>query len=141
MNNLIARINLSKIEYKILECAKIIEKPDYEKLKKIYYQYCEYKKFKIPLPFFLENYFFSSRDIIGYYDDDELIAYTLILKYPSENSVVSEQFAWNYENPKLQLGIKSLEHECGLYKSLGYDYLYVGSHQEYKSKFQGYELL
>lgn len=141
MNIIHSRIDLSKTNYQFLKSWKFLETPDYDLLAKIYYEYCEYKKFDSVLPFFLEYYKDTNRDIIGYYDEDNLVAFSLILKYPSVNSVMSEQFAWNYENPKLFLGIKSLENECAIYKNLGYRYLYLGEHQEYKSKFSGYEIL
>jgi hypothetical protein len=138
---LFSRIDLSKTNYKILECARILQKLDCNKLEDIYKKYCNYKKFAEPIPFSIDQYIRGNIDIIGYYDRKTLVAYSLMVKYPKENSVLSDQFAWNYHDPRLRLGIKSLEHECAFYKSLGYRYLYLGEHSEYKSKFQGYELL
>lgn len=138
---LFSRINLSKTNYNTLRCARILHDPDFGILKNIYEKYCDYKKFAEPIPFLIDDYTCDDIDIVGYYDKETLVAYSLILKYPGAKSVCSDQFAWTYHNPKSRLGIKSLEHECAYYKSLGYDYLYLGEHSEYKSKFQGYELL
>jgi hypothetical protein len=93
------------------------------------------------MPFLVEQYQQSNAEVMGYYKENELIAYTLILKYPSRKGVLSEQFAWNYVEPELQLGYRSLEHECEFYKGQGYQYLYLGEHSKYKSKLAGYELL
>jgi len=138
---LFSRINLLKTNYDILSRAKLLHEPDYNVLKNIYDRYCNHKKFIDPIPFILDKYTCNNRDIIGYYNKENLVAYSLILKYPDEHSVLSDQFAWDYYDPKLRLGIKSLEHECAFYKSLGYNYLYLGEHSKYKSKFAGYELL
>jgi hypothetical protein len=138
---LFSRIDLLKTNYKVLNSAKILHNPNYNELKNIYKNYCDYKKFAAPIPFSIDQYTCDNVDIIGYYDNKDLVAYSLIIKYLNENSVFSDQFAWNYHDPRLRLGIKSLEHECAFYKSLGYRYLYLGEHSEYKSKFQGYELL
>lgn len=138
---LFSRINLSKTDYNMIQNARVIHKPNYDILKIIYEKYCDYKKFVDPIPFSIDDHVGDNIDIIGYYDNRELVAYSLILKYLDKNSVFSDQFAWNYYNPKLRLGIKSLEHECAFYKNLGYEYLYLGEHCNYKSKFQGYEIL
>lgn len=138
---LFSRIDLSKTNYKMIDCARILSNPDYDVLKTIYENYCRYKKFVEPIPFLIDNYTVDSADIIGFYDEETLVAYSLILKHPNKNSVCSDQFAWTYHNPKLRLGIRSIEHECAYYKKLDYNYLYLGEHSEYKSKFQGHELL
>jgi hypothetical protein len=92
------------------------------------------------MPIFDSEYTDMSNDIIGYYDQDNLVAFSIVRKYDQDN-VEALQFAWNYHNPKLRLGIKSLEHECALYKKLGYQYLYLGGADEYKSKIAGFEIL
>ena len=51
------------------------------------------------------------------------------------------QFAWDYANPKLRLGIESLKNECAVYKARGFNYLYLGLADEYKSQLDGFELL
>ena len=51
------------------------------------------------------------------------------------------QFAWDYKNPKLHLGIKSLRNECAIYKARGFVNYYLGFHSEYKAQIKGYEVL
>jgi hypothetical protein len=77
---------------------------------------------------------------MGYYDKDELVAFSIIQNYDDKN-VEAYQFAWDYKNPKLHLGIKSLRHECAIYKAKGYKYMYLGPAHKYKENIQGFERL
>jgi hypothetical protein len=135
------RIDLSKTNYTQLDEWKFITNPDFEQLNLIYTKYCEHKKFDSVMPIFKEQFEMPNTDLIGYYDNNQLVAYSLMLKYDASKSVVAERFIWNYVNPKLRFGIRSLEHECALYKTLGYEYLYLGEYVEYKSSIDGFELL
>lgn len=134
------RINLNQTNYYGLMNAKILtdEEIDIEYLQGIYKTYCEYKKFKSVMPLF-ESEFYNN-DIIAYYDNDKIEAFSMIGKYDNKN-VENFQFAWTYHNPDLMLGIKSLEHECATYKALGYDYLYLGGPDNYKQQFDGFEIM
>lgn len=92
------------------------------------------------MPIFNSEYHDPNNDIIGYFDDNVLVAFSLLRKYDKTN-VEAIQFAWTYHNPKLKLGLQSLEHECALYKNLGFQFLYLGEANEYKSKIDGFEIL
>jgi len=92
------------------------------------------------MPIFDREYQDPGNDIIGYFDQDQLVAFSIIRKYDQDN-VEAVQFAWTYHNPKQRLGIESLKHESALYKKLGYKYLYLGGADEYKSKIDGFEVL
>lgn len=92
------------------------------------------------MPIFRSEYTDVNNDIIGYYDQNNLVAFSLLRKFDTEN-VEAIQFAWTYNNPKLQLGIKSLHQECAIYKALGYKFLYLGEANEYKRKIDGFEIL
>lgn len=136
-----ARINLEKTNYTILQSDwSFIRDPDIKILNTIYITYCQHKKFRSVMPIFDSEYTDSNTDIIGYYDKNLLVAFSMIKKYDFDN-VEAVQFAWTYNNPKLRLGIKSLEHECALYKQLGFKFLYLGEANEYKSKIKGFEIL
>jgi hypothetical protein len=82
----------------------------------------------------------NKNDVIGYYENTKLVAFSLLRRYDTDN-VEAIQFAWNYENPSLQLGIESLKSECAFYKDLGFRYLYLGGADEYKKKIDGFEIL
>jgi hypothetical protein len=136
-----ARINLEQTNYPIFQSNwEFIQNPDVAVLNNIYIQYCRYKKFPSVMPIFDCEYHDPRNDIIGYFDQGILIAFSIVRKYDCDNAE-AVQFAWNYHNPKQRLGIESLKHECALYKKLGYKYLYLGGADEYKSKINGFEIL
>jgi len=106
----------------------------------IYKDYCKYKKFTSVMPLFLSQFQNNENDIHVYLHDGQTVAWSLCKRYDQYN-VESLQFAWNYKNPELELGKISLEHECAYYKRQGFKYLYLGESADYKSQFDGYELL
>jgi hypothetical protein len=136
------RINLSKTNYSLLNTAKVIisKEENFDKLIKIYQDYCRYKQFTSVMPIFLSEVVDTNTDIIGYYDTNNLVAWSLLKKFDAQ-SVECVQFSWNYNTPKLRLGIRSIEHECAYYKQLGFEYLYLGETSDYKCQFDGYEEL
>ena len=89
------------------------------------------------MPIFNSEFLDPKNDVIVY-TDEYICAFSLMRRYDSEN-VEAIQFAWDYEDPSLEMGIRSLKFECAYYKSLGYKYLYLGEVSEYKKKFDGYE--
>ena len=93
------------------------------------------------MPLFKNDYYGADTEVLGYHNaTGELIAFSLIRKHDQHN-VEAVQFAWNYHEPRLRLGIRSLENECARYKRLGYNYLYLGLIDEYKRQFDGFEIL
>ena len=132
------RIKLSKTNYKPYENSLILTNPNLKEIQKIYKQYCEYKKFKSVQPLFENDV--KVHKVMGYYDEGEFVAFSLLYELDKHN-IESLQFAWNYKNPKLRLGIVSLENECDWAKANGYRYLYLGQDDRYKSQFKGYEKL
>lgn len=135
-----ARINLTKTNYNLLSNSQFLHKIDINQLNEIFTQYCRYKKFESVMPIFDNQYNDVNTDIIGYFVEQELVAFTMIRKLDQHN-VENCQFAWNYNNPKLGLGIESLKNECAVYKNLGYEYMYLGLADEYKSQLDGYEIV
>lgn len=133
------RIDLRKTSYSQLDNWDILVSPNYEELLLIYNKYCAYKKFKSVCPLFEEE--ISRNEVLGYYHENKLVAFSIIVKYDSQKSVWADQHAWDYANPELRIGINSLQNECAYYKSLGYNYLYLGSDDDYKYRLQGFELI
>jgi len=131
------RINLEKTNYRPVKNFKILSKPDYDQLNRIYYDYCTYHGFNSVIPLYPED---LESTIFGYYDEGELVAWSMQLEYQSSRVVHNDQFAWNYKNPKLTLGIRSIRNECAYYKKLGYRYMYLQQFSEYKTNFQGFEI-
>lgn len=135
-----ARIDLLQTNYKKLRNFQFIKHVNNLELQKIYKEYCDYKNFKSVMPIFDSEFFDPKNDVIGYYDGEMLVAFSLLRRYDDEN-VEAVQFAWDYKTPKLRLGIDSLKSECAVYKELGFKYLYLGGADEYKKKIDGFELL
>lgn len=136
-----ARINLGLTNYNtsILDW-QYLKNPDTNQLNTIYKIYCEYKKFPSVMPIFDSEYTDPKNDVIGYFEKDKLVAFSLLRKYDLEN-VEAIQFAWTYSNPQLRLGIQSLKQECAVYKRMGFKFLYLGEADQYKSEIDGFEIL
>ncbi len=132
------RIKLSKTNYKIYDNSLILDNPNLKEIQKIYKKYCDHKKFKSVQPIFEND--IRVHKVIGYYHNGKMVAFSLLYELDKKN-IEALQFAWDYETPKLRLGIKSLEHECAWAKNNGYKYLYLGQDDRYKSQFKGYEVL
>ena len=135
-----ARINLDKTTYQATVPWLYLHDPDIAELNDIYRTYCIYKHFGSVMPIFDSQYTDADTDVIGYYDADELVAFSLIKRYDNENALCS-QFAWTYHKPKMRLGIESLLTECAIYKERGFKYLYLDQAHLYKQGIQGFELL
>ena len=140
---MICRIDLTKIKYKQIDFV-LLGLQDFPKCEEIYKQYIEHNDIENPHPVFEEEWNTEAKynvDVIGYYDNDDLVAWSLTYKFPSKQTVIADQFAWNYSNPKLKLGYKSIRSECAYYKSQGFKYFILGDPDKYKEELQGYGLI
>ncbi len=135
-----ARIDLHGTNYDILSGSGKIVEINIGELQGIYLAYCRHKKFKSVMPIFDSEFTDPRNDVIGYRDGERLVAFSLMRRYDDLN-VEAVQFAWDYQNPRLRLGISSLKSECAYYKQLGYRYLYLGEADEYKRKIDSFEIL
>ena len=135
-----ARVDLSKNDDQVAVTWAYLKNPDISVLNDIYKTYCIYKHFASVMPIFDSQYTDPDTDGIGYYDKDLLVAFSLIKRYDNENALCA-QFAWNYRNPKLRLGIESLRTECAIYRERGFKYLYLDQAHLYKQGITGFELL
>ena len=135
-----ARIDLSKTNYSVnVECMHITQ-PDIPALNKIYKTYCTYKRFSSVMPIFDSRYLDPMTDVIGYYDQAKLVAFSLIRRY-DEHNALCDQFAWTYHKPQMRLGIETMKTECAMYKARGFRYLYLEQAHLYKSSMDGFEIL
>ena len=135
-----ARIDLSKTNYSIDIEWMYMTNPDISALNAIYRAYCIYKKFSSVMPIFDARYTDQMTDVIGYYDQAKLVAFSLIRRY-DEHNALCDQFAWTYHNPKLRMGIETMKAECAIYKARGFRYLYLEQAHLYKSEIDGFEIL
>ena len=75
-----ARIDLSKtayqpsVDYRYLSATN----DTIDQLNNIYRTYCIYKHFSSVMPIFKQQYTDPMTDIIGYYDNEKLVAFSLI---------------------------------------------------------------
>ena len=135
------RIDLSKTNYTPLEHFVMFIEPPVEKLQTIYKKYCAYKQFDSVMPIFDSQFTDVKNDVYGYVDNrHEIVAFSIVRRHDDKNAE-AWQFAWDYADPALRLGIHSLETECAIYKKWGYEYLYLGEAADYKSELDGYEIL
>jgi hypothetical protein len=135
-----ARINLTKTTYQAAVPWQYLRDPNIADLNDIYRTYCIYKKFGSVMPIFDSQYTDPNTDVIGYYDAEQLVAFSLIKRYDTQNALCA-QFAWTYSRPQLRLGIESLKTECAIYRDRGFRYLYLDQAHLYKQGFEGFELL
>lgn len=136
-----ARINLSNTYYpEDIVDLRVLDNPDPDVILSLYKTYCDHKKFISVMPMFAERFVEPSKDVLGYYDNNELVAFSLMHRFNDEH-VEAIQFAWNYHKPDMRLGIESLKAECAHYKARGFNYIYIGEAQEYKKEIDGFELL
>ena len=133
------RINLSKINYRVYPGAeRFTWASGIAPYEQIYQDYCAHKQFESVMPLFLQQFQDPHNDTHVYRNGTDIVAWSLCRRWDNRNAE-SLQFAWNYQQPELELGRRSLEHECAYYKRLGYEYLYLGQVVEYKTRFDGYE--
>ena len=135
-----ARIDLSKTNYQINVEWMYMTRPDIAALNNIYRDYCVHKKFSSVMPIFDSRYTEPMTDVIGYYDQAKLVAFSLIRRY-DEHNALCDQFAWTYHNPRLRMGIETMKAECAIYKARGFQYLYLEQAHLYKSEIDGFEIL
>ena len=80
------RIRLKDTNYQEYHNYRILDSSSFNHCLAIYREYVTYKKFTDVVPIFLEEFELPHTDIIGYYDGNELAAFTLAYKFKSVNS-------------------------------------------------------
>jgi hypothetical protein len=137
-----ARINLDQtsyqptVEYQYLQPTRDV----IERCQAIYRTYCIYKHFASVMPLFESRFTDPMADILGYYDNNDLVAFSLIRRYDDLNALC-DQFAWTYHSPRMRLGIETMKTECAIYRERGFRYLYLEQAHLYKSEIAGFEIL
>jgi hypothetical protein len=135
-----ARINLEQTTYTHTVNWEYLTNPDIPMLRDIYRTYCIYKHFASVMPLFDSQFTDPATDVIGYYDNKQLVAFSLMKRHDNKN-VLASQFAWTYHNPRTRLGIESLKTECAIYRDQGFEYLYLDQAHLYKKDLEGFEIL
>ena len=135
-----ARINLQNTTYQPQVAWEYLLEPNITQLQDIYRTYCIYKHFASVMPLFNSQFTDPATDVIGYREQGELVAFSLMRRLDTEN-VLASQFAWTYRNPRTRLGVESLKTECAIYRDRGYKFLYLDQAHLYKQGLEGFEIL
>ena len=125
---------------------KILNSFDYDLLSTIYKKYIKYRNF-YEEGFESDSEVFEKKEYIDwkyfiYYYKDTPVAFTEFKVFDNKH-VLSGQFAWDYENPKLGLGTYATLYEIdwsykNKYKNYYLSYGYETT-SKYKSKYKGFE--
>ena len=125
---------------------KVLNSFDYALLSGIYKKYVKYRNF-YEEGFESDSEVFEKKDYIDwkyfiYYYKDTPVAFTEFKVFDNKH-VLSGQFAWDYENPKLGLGTYATLYEIdwsykNKYKNYYLSYGYETT-SKYKSKYKGFE--
>jgi hypothetical protein len=134
------RIDLTKTTYNIILDAQLLNPVPIDEVNRVYQAYCLYKNFKSVIPMVPGRFAIPGTEVLGYYDQDQLIAWSMYRIWDSKN-IVSDHHAWDYSNPGLRIGLHSLENECALYRDRGYRYMYFEFITPYMMDLQGFEIL
>ena len=135
-----ARIDLAQTTYRPTVTWEYLLEPNIAQLQDIYRTYCIYKHFASVMPLFDSQFTDPNTDVIGYREQGELVAFSLMRRLDEEN-VLASQFAWTYHNPRTRLGVESLKTECAIYRDRGYKFLYLDQAHLYKQGLEGFEIL
>ena len=135
-----ARIRLEETTYQPSVDWAYLPEPNIAQLKDIYRTYCIYKHFASVMPLFSSQFTDPDTDVVGYRENGQLVAFSLMKRYDKVN-VLASQFAWTYHNPRTRLGVESLKTECAIYRDRGYKFLYLDQAHLYKQGLEGFEIL
>ena len=134
------RIDLTKTTYDIVLDAQLLNPLPFDDINQVYKAYCLHKNFKSVIPMVPGRFTIPNTEVYGYYHQDKLIAWSMYRIWDSKNIVI-DHHAWDYDNPKLRIGLRSLQNECALYRNRGYQFMYFESVEPYMTNLQGFEIL
>jgi hypothetical protein len=134
------RINLQQTQYVSDIEWQILDPVPVDDVQRVYRDYCAHKHFQSVMPLIPGRLVAADTEIVGYRDQERLVAWSMYRIWDQHN-LLSDHFAWDYRNPKLRLGIRSIENECAIYRDRGYRYMYFEAVEPYMLDLQGFEIL
>jgi len=134
------RIQLQHTDYEIELDYQLLNPVPVDQVRRVYREYCLHKRFLSVIPMVDGRITDPNTQLIGYHEQDRLVAWSMYRIWDNKN-ILSDHFAWDYRNPLLRLGIRSLQNECAIYRESGYEYMYFESIQPYMLSMQGFEIL
>ena len=134
------RIDLARTSYRAdIEC-QVLDPVPVTEVQRVYREYCLHKHFRSVMPLVSGRLTGPCTEIVGYHDQDRLIAWSMYRIWDQEN-ILSDHFAWDYRNPRLRLGIRSVENECAIYRDRGFRWMYFESVEPYMLDIEAFEIL
>lgn len=134
------RICLAHTNYAIDLESEILDPVPVHDVVRVYHDYCRHKNFKSVMPMIPGRLTAADTEIVGYRDQGRLVAWSMYRIWDQHN-ILCDHHAWDYRNPRLRLGRRSLENECAIYRDRGYRWMYFESVQPYMLELEGFEIL
>ena len=134
------RIDLGNTHYVSDLAWRLLDPVPVEAVQRVYQEYCLHKHFQSVMPLVAGRLTAPATEIIGYHKGDRLIAWSMYRIWDQHN-VLSDHFAWDYRDPRLRLGIRSIENECAVYRDRGFRWMYFESVEPYMLDLEGFEIL
>ena len=134
------RIRLEVTNYAIELDHEILNPVPVNDVLRVYRDYCTHKRFQSVMPMLPGRLQAQGTEIIGYHDQGRLVAWSMYRVWDDHN-ILSDHHAWDYRNPRLRLGRRSLENECAIYRDRGYRFMYFESVEPYMLDLEGFETL
>jgi hypothetical protein len=134
------RINLEQTQYVSDLDWQYLDPPPVNDIQRVYRDYCLHKHFHSVMPMVAGRFSVPGTEIIGYRQNTRLVAWSMYRIWDQHN-VLSDHFAWDYRDPRLRLGLRSIENECAIYRDRGYRWMYFESVEPYMLDLQGFEIL
>lgn len=134
------RIDLQQTQYTSGLDWQLLDPVPVAEVQQVYRDYCAHKAFRSVMPMLPARLTRPGTEIIGYRDQGQLVAWSMYQIW-GDDAVLSDHFAWNYRNPRLRLGILSIENECAIYRDRGYRWMYFEAVEPYMLDLQGFEIL
>jgi hypothetical protein len=134
------RINLEHTQYASDLDWQYLDPPPVNDLQRVYREYCLHKHFQSVMPMIAGRFTAPGTEIIGYHHNTRLAAWSMYRIWDKHN-VLSDHFAWDYRDPRLRLGIRSIENECAIYRERGYRWMYFEAVEPYMLDLEGFEIL
>lgn len=133
-------IALQETKYKpILDYEILTDIKDPAWLIDIYHAYCKHKQWDSVLPMFAGEFMDPRIECVTYKHEGKVVAWTMIRKL-DETVIDNMQFCWDYADPKLKLGYKSVRTECAIYRDRGFTEMLIDTEMYYKTELQGYNV-
>ena len=135
------RICLASTTYQQDLAFEILDPVPINDVLRVYRDYCVHRHFQSVMPMVPGRLTAADTEIIGYRDSTgRLMAWSMYRVWDQEN-VLSDHFAWDYRDPRLRLGIRSIENECAIYRDRGYRWMYFEAVEPYMLDLQGFEIM